>query len=62
MAKRVYVLMVNDGHDKYPIAIFRSKPSDKKLASLEIAEGLDTVDSVRDAFSDYLFWEKSTLY
>lgn len=62
MAKRVYVLMADDGHDQYPIAVFRSKPSDKKLASLEVAEGLDTVDNVCDAFSEYLFWEKSTLF
>jgi len=62
MAKKVYILMTDDGKDKGTVAVFRKKPSDKKLAALELYEGLDSIEAVKDAFGEHLFWETAHLY
>lgn len=62
MAKQVHVLMSDDGYEKASLAVFRKKPTDKKLAELELYEGLETVQDVREAFEHELFWEKVYMY
>lgn len=59
---KVHVLMYNDGNDFYPLAVFKRKPSDKKLAELEISQGLETVEEVREAFLEFLSWDTVYCY
>lgn len=58
MAKDMYVLMFDDGHEFGPLAVFNKKPSNKQLADLEVAEGMETVEEVVESFAEGMFWEK----
>lgn len=60
--KKVFVLLYHEGRESTVIAVFKKKPSDKALAKLELGSGLDTVEGVREAFDEYMSWDKADLY